>query len=212
MQSLGMCFGNNEAMALKKINPCKDCPDDTTCSGICPKLEKMLPSEAPATERPVSELSIKKSEEKAGEDASYLDRIHRKKWGAYPMELENQDSAWESVFIAIPDEWTEEEEEALGRSIHKAFRYGEIKLKRRFFAFLRCQDMTSIAESANTSKQNIQQSFQRLVKKIAKIFEQERAGKEGRKKLFREERLRNSETELKALTPLKLKSMIPEWK
>jgi hypothetical protein len=170
------------------IKLCTDCPTYTTCVKPCPELEKLLPS-LTQQERPASEI-LRKSEDDERKDVPDIDRIRKIDRGAGSVDLQDQEIVWDSESYLAADEWTERDRKAFKQLIDKGIPYGQTKLARRFYAFLRCRSITAIARSANTSKQNIQQTFQRVIERVAEKWQRDR----------------------RPSTPLKFKWMIPEWK
>ena len=171
--------------------PCLQCDKLSTCdrSDKCKKLAEFLSVDIPMTERPASAI-LKKGENEDRKDVPDIDKIRKIDPAAAFGNRDSQDTAWDSDSHMDAADWTTEEDKHFRKLIDKGIPYGQVKLKRRFYSFLRCEKITDIAKRANTSKQNIQQTFQRVIERIA----------EKRKR------------EDKPSTPLKFKSMIPGWK
>jgi len=171
--------------------PCLQCDKLNTCdrSDKCKKLAEFLSVDIPMTERPASEI-LKEGENEDRKDVPDIDKIRKiNRAGAFG-DAEDQDNVWELVSTKSVSDWTTEEDKHFRKLIDKGVPYGQVKLKRRFYSFLRCEKITDIAKRANTSKQNIQQTFQRVIERIAEKWKRED----------------------KPSTPLKFKSMITGWK
>jgi hypothetical protein len=178
-------------MALKMIEPCKDCPELKNCTKPCDRLEKFLPDDIKIKERTASDfLREEEDEENRNDDVPDIDKLRKIDPGALYQEVEDLDIEWDSRPLITSDGLTDEKKEIHKRHIDKAIPYGQTKLRRRFYSFLRCDDIAAIAIRANTSKQNIQQMFQRIIQRIVEMREKKN----------------------RPLTPLKFKAEIPEWR
>ena len=62
------------------------------------------------------------------------------------------------------------ERRLLDEALRMATRDYDLKFKRRFRAFLRCDKITKIAERSGTSKQNIQKQFQRAIGRVRRLL------------------------------------------
>jgi hypothetical protein len=171
--------------------PCLECAELNTCdqSDKCKKLAKFLSVDIPKSEPVASELLPRRENEDL-KDVPDIDKFRKIDRAAAFGNRESQDAVWDSESHINASDWTIEDNKAVKKYLEKGIPYGQIKLKRRFYSFLRCEKMTAIAQRANTSKQNIQQSFQRIIKRIARDWQRE----------------------TRPSTPRKFKEMIAGWK
>lgn len=199
-------------MALKMIKRCSECPDRTTCTKLCVAIKKLLPRDTPRKEIAVSEILRKGEKDDEKKDVPDIDKIRKIKRGADSGDLQDQEMVWNTGSYIADYEWIEKDRKVFRQSIDKAIPYGQTKLKRRFYSFLGCESMADIAKRANTSKQNIQQTFKRVIKPILEKLERVTDQVSDEFKRVIEWIIEKSKEGKKPLTPLKLKRMTPEWK
>lgn len=148
------------------LETCTECPKRATCTALCPKIEKMLPRDVPARERTASEL-LRKSEDEDTNDVPDIDKIRKIDRAAGFGDEEDQESVWDLASDLTAPDSTDEDKKVFRMLIDKGIPSGQTRLKRRFYSFLRCEKITEIALRANTTKQNIQKVFQRIIERAA---------------------------------------------
>lgn len=168
--------------------PCERCRKRKICVEPCEKLEKLLPPDISMKERPVSGL-LRGEENEDRIDVPDIDKIRKIDPAAVYGAEEDQHATWDMVPGMTALDWTSEDMKVFKKHIEEAIPYGQTKLKRRFYSFLRCEKMTDIARRANTSKQNIWKAFQKVIERISKSYWRE----------------------TKVSTPLKFKAMVHDW-
>jgi hypothetical protein len=171
--------------------PCLKCTKLTTCksSHECEELRKFLSVDVPLRERLVSKPP-RQGEDEDINDVPDIDRARKIDLGAIYQEVEEPFIEWDLIPFITSSGLSEEEEKVYKQIVGKAIPRGQIKLVKRFNAFLRCEKMTAIAKRANTSKQNVQQTFKRIIDSIAR---------EAKRKDI-------------PSTPNKFKKMMPTWR
>jgi hypothetical protein len=153
------------------IKTCENCPKHSGCTSPCKDLEKLLePMPKNLPERQVPTVKRGWSDGEEDEEPSIDDLITIDP-GRMFEDVADTEIDWtqtppqpESV------DFEKQEKISLAEAIKWAIPKNNLKLKRRFNAFLRCSKIVEIASTANTTKQNVQKQFQIVIKKVGRIL------------------------------------------
>jgi hypothetical protein len=155
------------------IENCKNCPKFTNCSKPCEELEQQLePPVESLPERPISyyEKEILSDDEKNKRSIAIDDFVKIDPGRMYddvdPLEIE-----WTTTPVQPNSAELEEDDiKVLKDAFRWAMLKADLKQRRRFNAFLKCSKIVEIADTANTTKQNIQKQFQLVIRKTHQII------------------------------------------
>ena len=125
----------------------------------------MLPRDISAKEIPLGFL-LEEGEQR--KDVPDIDKVRTIDPADPFSHSENLDGIWD---LTSDDFISERERKEFKQLVYKGIPYGKTKLKSRFNAFLKCDTMTVIAKRSNTSKQNIQKMFQRVIERMTRNWD-----------------------------------------
>jgi hypothetical protein len=160
---------------------CEDCPDFAACTELCEEMKSQL-EELPKWSKEKAESQYTNEQrdgEKDSDDFQGIDRFRninpaRVYEDADPTKIDWEETPPQPRAVEIG----ESERRHLKNQIGKAIRNDGPKFKRRFYSFLRCENIKDIAKRSGTTKQNVQQQLYRRVKKVYRMFnKQEIQGK-----------------------------------
>jgi hypothetical protein len=159
-------------VCLNMKETCENCPTFASCQELCEELEKELER---VTKDP------KHAYEKEVSDFGEIDRYRKIKSGRLFENAEETEINWDET-LPQPKaaEINEPETRHLKEAIRFAIKNDDKKFQRRFYAFMRCDNIIKIAKRSGTTKQNIQQQFDRRLKKLHRFIN--RKGKSPDKK------------------------------
>ena len=153
---------------------CENCPDFATCTKICEKKIEVINkgTNQSSKEEPESQLNDEQRDgEKDSDDYRGMDRFRRIDLGKLFENAIEPEINWEQTPVQPKAaEIGASERLYLTEQIKWATRNDGPKFKRRFYSFLRCENMTSIAKRAGTSKQNIQKIFERRIDRVYRML------------------------------------------
>ena len=150
---------------------CEECPDFADCPGLgrCDKIKSQL-EELPKWPPERSESLFNKKQrdiEKVSGDTPGIDRFRKINPAKVYEDVTDTEIDWEHT-QPQPDavEMEESERKRLTDAMTIATRREDLKLRRRFQSFLRCEKIVQISIRSGTTKQNIQKRFQLVINKV----------------------------------------------
>jgi hypothetical protein len=145
---------------------CYNCTEYSSCTKICPELEKSLEPKPKPIRR---QKAPKNSMEQEDSNEIALDGNFQVDPGKQYEDVEPQEIDFFQTIVAPRSIGLSEKELKIIRIyIDKAIPSNKHKLKRRFLAFLRCDTMVKIAKRAGVSSQNIHKQFKKITYNIHK--------------------------------------------
>jgi hypothetical protein len=152
---------------------CENCPKISICKEACQDINsllELLPKYLP--ERPLSDFKkASSSDDEEDEERLTIDDIIKIDPGRMFDDVEDTNIDWTQT---MPQPRSADldgaENKILKEAIQWAIPRGNLKLRRRFNAFLECSKIVDIAETANTTKQNIQKQFQSIIRRAHQII------------------------------------------
>jgi hypothetical protein len=157
------------------IESCRDeCPDYASCKSPCEKikkeLERILYVENEDSKPQVSQTNTYQELEKDAVEPS-IDKLRKIDAAAILAAESDTEAQWDSREIVMSDM---EDNDYKNFSIYLSRSAPDLKLRRRFYKYLGCDKLPSIAERAGMTKQNIQKQFTRIINKMAKMMSKEK--------------------------------------
>jgi hypothetical protein len=151
---------------------CENCPDATRCTKMCKDLEKQLMVDgfdadgSISTDKKLDSLDYKKDKGAPSKDFPFKIDVGLKFAADTDLEVD-----WTQT-LPQPEsaDIQKSEKIILTEAVWWAIPRNNPKLRRRFNAFLKCSKEIEIAKAANTTKQNIQQQFQSVIRRVHKIL------------------------------------------
>jgi hypothetical protein len=153
------------------IKTCENCPKHSGCTSLCKDLEKLLePMPKNLSERQVPTVKRGWSDGEEDEEPSIDDLITIDPGRMFEDVADTEIDWTQTPPQPESADFEKQEKISLAEAIKWAIPKNNLKLKRRFNAFLRCSKIVEIASTANTTKQNVQKQFQIVIKKVGRIL------------------------------------------
>lgn len=155
------------------IETCENCPKFANCTTLCKKADELL--EPVVEDIPgITESKIDKrrsSYDEKNEGRGTIDNLFRIDSGRKFEDREDQNIDWiQTPVQPVSADLDQNDVKALTEAIRWSIPSDNIKLKRWFNSFLRCSKIVEIADRANTTKQNVQKQFQRVIRRTHSIL------------------------------------------
>lgn len=146
------------------IESCRNCEKYASCNALCDRVLNILSKlgGGQINTKEVLEADLRRAD-KEGDTASLFDKLRKIDPGKSRSYDDDRDIQWDK-YEYVDGDLTLDDFKNLRRQLEICVH--DKKIRRRFYIFLGCDSMTTIAARAGVSKQMIHKQFAQIIQKV----------------------------------------------